>query len=402
MSKSGVRIFRYLFSLLVALSFLHGQEGIELKDITAQGKFETAAIRVEGNDSFVTRLAQKAFSMHGAFKVVSSGRSSFDLAFRKISEREVQLEIKSSGAPYAKIFTADSLKQATLEAVDHAIGKMTGELGFFAGKIAFVGEASGRMELWMSDLFFLDAKPLTRDGKAVMAPAWSPDGKSILFTSFLKGFPDLYRLDIDGTQLRRTPFATYRGTNTAAVFSPDGRSTVFSVSNRGNSDIYRSSASSGRNATPLTKLQSLEGSPSWSPRGDRIVITSDQMGQPQLFVMSARGGPMQRLNTRVSRYLDQPEWNPVYENLIAFSASIDGQFQIGVFDLEKQEAVILTSGGQNSVEPTWASDGRHIIYTKKDARGSSLFLIDSVTKKTSLISPPKFGDASQADFVYIP
>lgn len=375
---------------------------IELKDISAQGKYKSASITVNGNDDFVTRLARKAFSVHGAFKVIARGKSSFDLNFSKLADGKVQLTIETSTSPYAKIFTAKSTRQAALIAVDHAIGKMTGEPGFFAGKMAFIGENRGVTELWMSDLFFLSATALTSDRSDVMAPAWAPNGKTLLYTTYFKaGFPDIYRMDIEGNRITRKPFASYRGTNTGSAVSPDGSSVAFSVSNRGNSEIYRSDLS-GRDVKKITNLKSLEGSPSWSPDGSQLVLLSDQMGPPQLFVMSSRGGPMQRLNTRVSRYYDQPEWNPLFKNLIVFTASIDRVFQVCLYDLDTQETVILTSGTSNSLEPTWASDGRHIIFTRKSGKKSTLYLIDSVTKKTSILSPPKFGNASQASFVYAP
>src|SRR5262249_33213615 len=61
-------------------------------------------------------------------------------------------------------------------------------------------------------------------------PVWSPDGKSIAFTSERDGSADLYRVKADGTELERlTDDPAY---DDQAAFSPDGERLVF-VSSRG-------------------------------------------------------------------------------------------------------------------------------------------------------------------------
>ena len=45
---------------------------------------------------------------------------------------------------------------------------------------AFVGEGSGKKEIYASDLFLGEARKITSDRALVLSPRWSPDGSSLL------------------------------------------------------------------------------------------------------------------------------------------------------------------------------------------------------------------------------
>ena len=91
------------------------------------------------------------------------------------------------------------------------------------------------MELFMANADGSDAHQVTHLGKANWAPAFTPDGKHIIFASdyeYERGFPfNLYLINIDGTGLERI---SHDGSFDAfPMFSPDGKKLIFS-SNRNN------------------------------------------------------------------------------------------------------------------------------------------------------------------------
>jgi TolB protein len=149
----------------------------------------------------------------------------------------------------------------------------------------------------------------------------------------------------------------------------------------------------------LTTNRSLEASPSWSPDGRRLVYTSDAPGGPQLYQISVNGGAPQRIPTNISRYCSEPAWNPVDPSKIAFTASIGGGFQIAVYDFNTRSSKQITTGA-SSVEPAWLSDGRHLVFTRRESGRTRLMLVDSETGKVAALHQPGFGDASSASFVY--
>lgn len=84
-------------------------------------------------------------------------------------------------------------------------------------RIAYVSDAGGSVEVFVSDLDGRNARQLTSQGPTSW-PQWFPDGKSILFMSAARG-QTLWRVDLATgalTQLTKVPTA-------AAALSPDGR-----------------------------------------------------------------------------------------------------------------------------------------------------------------------------------
>jgi hypothetical protein len=122
------------------------------------------------------------------------------------------------------------------------------------------------------------------------APAWSPDGRRIAFTSNRDGNPDIYTMNPDGSdveQLTKNPFAMLwwlimidRSFDGAPDWSPDGERIVF-FSGRNNpcmASVEQNIIIMDRNGANAINLTLGSGNseyfPSWSPAGDRIAFHS--------------------------------------------------------------------------------------------------------------------------------
>ena len=96
------------------------------------------------------------------------------------------------------------------------------------------------MELFVANADGTDAHQVTHLGKANWAPAFTPNGKKIVFASdyeYERGFPfNLYLINIDGTGLERISHSD--GFDAFPMFSPDGKKFIFSSTrnNGGNQD----------------------------------------------------------------------------------------------------------------------------------------------------------------------
>ena len=76
---------------------------------------------------------------------------------------------------------------------DEIMQILTGERGPFESRIAFASRRKGRFkEIYTMSLDAGDLRAVTRDGSIALAPSWSPDGRSLLFTSFASGNPSLF------------------------------------------------------------------------------------------------------------------------------------------------------------------------------------------------------------------
>ena len=399
----GMRFFHGLLLLISSFSLLpiiSAEQPIQLEDAVRpiEGPL---VIAVSSSDTAIAKLAKRAFGLHGGYVVTMSAKSGYTFQIERASGSSVTLTI-SSGQPaqeqLRRTVPGRDLNDATLRACDMAVEATLHTKGFFAGKLAFIGKQRGVSEVYTSDLLFNRVRPLTADRALVTGPSWSPDGTKLLYTTYYKtGFPDIYMIDLRSG--RKNAVATYKGTNSGGEYSPNGRSIAMSLSSSGSAEIFVAE-SLGKKPRRLTMNKSLETSPSWSPDGSRLAFTSDVRGKPQIYEISANGGPMRRIPTNVSSYCSEPVWNPVKENLIAFTAAVSGGFQIALYDFKTRSSEILTSVSQSAVEPTWMSDGRHLVFTKRENGRMRLMLLDTETKKVSALHVPDFGDASSATFAY--
>jgi TonB family protein len=129
---------------------------------------------------------------------------------------------------------------------DDVMLEFTGVLGAADTRLAFIGVSAGRpgKQLYMIDYDGVGLTPLTENGSINLSPAWSPDTRSIAFTSYLKGYPDIYRL----FPFERRPLQTvaaFLGINASPAWSPDGRSLALTMSKDGNAEIYVISIATG-------------------------------------------------------------------------------------------------------------------------------------------------------------
>ncbi|MGF1531323.1 MAG: biopolymer transporter Tol [Puniceicoccaceae bacterium] len=397
MSKSAPVFLRSLLSLVVFLgSFSHAQPYTDLPSIVGSERVRVVNILIDSPDARISGAAIRAFNLHGGFTPVRSGEQA-RLTLRPNGERSVILNLAYQGQNFTETISGDDWLQATLLASDRAVERITGAPGFFAGKIAFVGENTGHKEIYVGDILFQQLRRITTDQSTALSPRWSPDGTRILYTTYFRtGFPDIYEIDLRNNN--RRPFATYKGVNNGAAFSPDGSQVAMIISSSGNPELYVSDAS-GRAPRRLTNNRSAEASPTWSPDGRRLALVSDQLAKPQIFIYNLTTNEFTRLRTNISGYCAEPSWNPKNPDEIAFTISQGGGFQLAIFSFSKGTSRNISREGGDAIEPAWLPDGRHLLYTRRNGGKTELRIIDSFTGKTAPLHAAAFGNASQASFV---
>lgn len=402
---------------LLAAAPIFAQGTRNLGDVVISADLKTISVSVSGSTPELNNLANLAFNAHGRYRRVASG-GTFDIKFTQVAPGQVQVTVtkrgssvsvegevggrsySSSGAASGggvilnQVAQGTTTRNALFRAADLAVKATSGLKGFFASRLAFISEYSGKSEVFTGDLFFGEVRQITKDNAQAITPRWSPDGGKILYTSFYKsGFPDIFLLDLNSMQ--RTTFVSFKGTNSGARFSPTGSQVAMVLSGEGNPEIYVSNAQ-GRGVARRTRTSAVEASPSWSPDGSRLIFTSDAAGGPQLYIMSAAGGTMQRVSTNISGYCAEPDWSAGDPNKISFTARMGRGYVIAVHDLSTRTTKAVSKSPVDAVESSWLADGRHLVYTERAANSRSIWLLDTETGKRTRLSPEALRQTSQA------
>ena len=382
-----------------------GSEVIDLGDITRESDTDIKPIRVVSTDPALESVLRQLFGTHGAYRLAGleeSGFSGFTFHFEPVGGSVVRLTIES-GQPARSQYEQDVSGAGTLQAAmlagDLAIRKTLGLPGYFAGRLAFVSNTTGGTEIYVSDMAFESVRRITSDAADCGGPVISPDGRSVLYTSYFRnGFPDIY--DIDLRSGRRTLFASYKGLNTGAAFNPSGSEVAMITSATGNAELYVCNRRGGILRRLSRTNSAVEADPSWSPDGRMVVYTSDQLGRPQLFQTLATGGSANRLPTNISGYCAEPDWNPGDPDQIVFTIRQGSGFKIAIFRFSTGRSEVLRTPVGDAVEPVWTNDGRHLIFTRRSGQRRWLMLLDTATGKASALHRNDFGSTFQADFRY--
>lgn len=253
---------------------------------------------------------------------------------------------------------------------DEVMRYFTGEKGPFTCKIAFVSAAGKAKELHLMDYDGHNVLRLTRNGSINLYPDFAPNGRELVYTSYKKGNPDLYRRELSsGAELRMTT----RGTNITGAWAPDGNRIALSQSLEGNAEIHLISKE-GKPLARLTSNPAIDISPSWSPDGSRIAFVSDRLGKPQVFVMNADGSQPRRLTTR-GDYNVSPRWSPRGDRIV-YTRQIPGGFQLFAINPDGTNDTQLSTDGSNE-HPRWSPDGRFIAFSSRGGGKSAIYVMRS-------------------------
>lgn len=245
-----------------------------------------------------------------------------------------------------------------------------------------------------------------RTGGAVpvyVAPVLSPDGERIAYLStgsYLRAeiFLDLYLADTrTGKRLERltrsTTNADYeelRSGYSQGAFSPDGRSLAFTTQRKGRDilvllDVERRKEVRAYDHLPFEQMIG----PTFSPDGGRIAFVGTTGNESDLYVMELDGSGLRRLTDDV--YGDaQPAWSPD-GRYIAFASErgpqtdLDrlsfGKWRIGLLELATGRVEVLPGQDGRNLNPQWSPDSRALAYISDRTGTPNLFLYEMEERK---------------------
>ncbi len=159
--------------------------------------------------------------------------------------------------------------------------------------------------IWMVNLNGSDPHLFYAGPGAIVAVAWSPDGRTIAYAmeADLSSQYQIFLMDVDGTNQRQLTNGM-EGIGGSLSWSPDSQSLLIYAGPVGGRDIFRIDAATGA-LTQLTDGGN-NASPCYSPDGMLIVFNSlRNNGQADLYIMNADGSNQRQLTNH-----PEPDWQP--------------------------------------------------------------------------------------------
>ena len=281
---------------------------------------------------------------------------------------------------------------------DEIFERLSGDSGYFDTRIVYVAE-SGPQNKRIKRLAIMDQDGenhqfLTDGSFLVLTPRFSPTSQEITYLAYFKNEPRVYIFNLETGQ--QELLGSFPGMTFAPRFSPSGEKIIMSLAEKGVTDIYTMDLNNQK-VKRLTNSPSIDTSPSFSPDGKKIIFNSDRGGTQQLYIMDSNGRNVKRISFGKGRYAT-PVWAPKGE-LIAFTKILKNKFYIGVMSPDGSGERLLAQG--YLVEgPTWAPNGRVLMYFKQEAPiddGKSttvnLFKIDITGfRETRIVTPSDGSD----------
>jgi eukaryotic-like serine/threonine-protein kinase len=234
-------------------------------------------------------------------------------------------------------------------------------------KIVFQNLARTKFDIRVVSLESKRMNWITNDFFSNIRPAWSPSGKFIYFSSYRSGGINIWRAPVKGDGAVGGPLqqvTTGAGQDVEVAPSPDGRRLAFATL-RQNADIWRlpvlpQSGMPGGSPEAVISTTREDSRGAWSPDGKMVAFNSDRAGDMNIWLFSPADSNPRQLTTGHGGDF-QPNWSPDEKKIVFFSSRSGSP---NVWEVEVASGTLrrLTSNSGMNVNPFFSPDGTFIAY----------------------------------------
>jgi Tol biopolymer transport system component len=218
-------------------------------------------------------------------------------------------------------------------------------------QIVFPHDMTGALELYVINTDGTGLTQISHDGRAHIAPHWSPDGTHIVFGTVGElGLAVIATIRADGNDFRTLTTPVWDALN--AEYTPDGKHIVFMTTQGGFVSVIWIMDTDGKHQRRLSDPKLEAAPPDVSPDGRQVVFNNHQNapGQSDLFKMNLDGTGVIRLTTGPKND-GLPSFSPNGKNIIFVSdRKSPGSLDTWIMDTDGSHQRLLIEGAG---APNW-------------------------------------------------
>ena len=216
-------------------------------------------------------------------------------------------------------------------------------------------------------------------------PAWSPDGKQLVFSQEVDGFKKLFVRDLASGAERQ--LTTVPRDDIQPAWSPDGKQLAFARASlptgklepgdvlgwyADGGDIWSVDIATGSEKLLIEKAFN----PAWSPDGARLAFDAAWAGSRRIWVTDSNGrNPQQVTADSVESVVHaSARWSPDGRRLV-FRRILKTRSDIRVVDLGTKAVTVITDDIVPDLDPAWSPSGRFIYFTSSRGGGLNIWRV---------------------------
>ncbi len=216
--------------------------------------------------------------------------------------------------------------------------------------------------------------------------AWTPDGRTLVFSASRPGQEGLWRVDLNGGAPEPLRLTTGLGRSSLAVSRQGHRLAYAAPSDDVN--IWRVGTRHGQGA-PAQWIASTRSdtAPHFSRDGRRIAFDSGRSGSREIWVCAADGSDPVQVTSFGGPTTGSPRWSPDGRQL-AFDSYPRGSGDVFVLALGGGTPRSLVEGPANDVVPSWSRDGSWVYFASDRDGGWRVWKVPATGGAATPVSGP--------------
>lgn len=265
---------------------------------------------------------------------------------------------------------------------------LTGRGDFFRATLAF-SKTGGptKKDIWIVRPTGRDLRQVTNVPGDAISPAWSHDGRFIIFSHIDERTHALGVWDSSTGRMQRIRFPG--NTVIGPCFMPDNKVAV-GLTDGQNPSIFLLNHSF-RKEKKLISSWGIDVSPSVDSSGSKMVFTSSRLGNPHIFLEDLNTKKAVRVS-QGGKYNTDPSISPD-GTLVVYARQMGNTHRIFVHDLRTGKEQQITFGPGSDEQPEFAPDSYFIAFTSTRSGKRQIYLTTRHGAEPKLI-PTGNGDAA--------